>query len=343
MNMRHLGKAALAFATCVLCILVGCSSTSGSASSSQSEQPRRVVIGTMSTEDMLPGWVAMDKGYFKDAGVDVSIESFDSAPALSAAIVAGQVDMALTDVMRAVKLCESGYPVVAEWVTLGRSADEGRFGVLAPKDAPYANLQELAVYVNEHPVAEGSGIGVAANTVPEYVLDMLFAQNNIDPTSIPTVEVASIPERYGLVAAGKLIGAALPNSMLTFGEASGMKVIADDTEGDALSFSLMIAGEQFAQNHAPEIEAIAQAWDRAVADINADPQSFISYLVQFANINETAVQTYIVSTYPRALEGEQIARPDAANVMAQITWMSNKGYGGTDIVYRGETGVFEHQ
>ncbi len=72
--------------------------------------------------------------------------------------------MAMTDVMRAVKLTESGTPVVLEWITLGETATEGRFGVMAPADAPYSTLEELAAAAAAADAPEGFGVGVAANT-----------------------------------------------------------------------------------------------------------------------------------------------------------------------------------
>ena len=108
--------------------LAGCSGGNDAASNNAPADAGKVRIGTMPTEDSLPLWVAEADGLFVDQGVEVEITTFDSAPALSAAITAGQVDMAMTDVMRAVKLTESGTPVVLEWITLGETATEGRDG-----------------------------------------------------------------------------------------------------------------------------------------------------------------------------------------------------------------------
>ncbi len=286
-------------------------------------------------------WIAEQEGLFAEVGVDAEVVSFDSAQSLSAAITAGEVDMAMTDIMRAVKLCESGAPVVMEWVTLGDVADQGRFGVLAPADAPYSTLAEMAAYGASGDAPEGFGVGVAGNTVPEYVFDKLCEEVGLEPGAIPAVEVASLPERYGLVASGKLAGAALPASLLTLGEANGMKLIADDTQGGNLSQSVMVARAAFAEEHPEAVKAVAGAWGAAAILCNATPEAYRTLLVENANINEAVADEYPISTYPLATTADdEYLHPTDDMVAPVIAWMQEKGYGGEGVTYDAATGAF---
>ena len=294
----------------------------------------------MPTEDILPLWIAERDGLFAEAGVNAEVISFDSAQSLSAAITAGEVDMAMTDIMRAVKLCESGAPVVLEWVTLGETADQGRFGVLAPSDAPYNTLTEMAAYGASGDAPEGFGVGVGANTVPEYVFDMLCEEAGLEPGAIPAVEVASLPERYGLVASGNLGGAALPASLLTLGEASGLKLLADDTAGENLSQSVMVARAAFAEEHSAAVEAVAEAWNAAVALCAENPDAYRELLAEKANINPSIAEGYPISSYPMELHDGQMQRPALEMVEPVLQWMKQKGYGGEGVSYDAVTGAF---
>lgn len=307
--------------------LAGCSGGNDAASNNAPADAGKVRIGTMPTEDSLPLWVAEADGLFADQGVEVEITTFDSAPALSAAITAGQVDMAMTDVMRAVKLTESGTPVVLEWITLGETATEGRFGVMAPADAPYSTLEELAAAAAAADAPEGFGVGVAANTVPEYVFDALCDEAGLAEGAIPTQEVASLPERYSLMASGQLAAAALPGSLLALGEANGMKLLADDTAGANVSQSVMVAREAFEAEHHDAVVAVALAWNAAADAINADRDAYLELLAEKANLNESIADSYPVSTYPSAYEQGALKRPAAELVDPQIAWMAKKGYG----------------
>lgn len=323
--------------------LFGCSAEapSESASSAQDDGTAQttVRIGTMPTEDSLPLWVAEAEGLFAEQGVQAEVITFDSAPALSAAITAGQVDMAMTDVMRAVKLNESGTPMVLEWITLGETPAEGRFGVMAPADSPYDSLEDLAAAAASGDLPEGFGVGVAANTVPEYVLDALCAEAGVAEGAVPTQEVASLPERYSLMASGQLAAAALPGSLLALGEANGMKLLADDTTGANVSQSVMVAQASFATEHPDAVVAVALAWNAAADEINADPAAFLPMLAEKANLNETIAESYPMSTYPSAYEQGALKRPANSLVEPQISWMVKKGYGAAGTTYDEASGT----
>lgn len=345
--MAELKKRSFCAGAALLCIvfallmLSGCSSTASEEAADVPEVDAAVVrIGTMPTEDILPLWIAEDEGLFEEAGVQAEVITFDSAQTLSAALTAGEVDMAMTDIMRAVKLCESGAPVVAEWVTLGETADQGRFGVLAPAGAEYNSLSELAAWLETKKLGDASGVGVAANTVPEYVYEALCVEEGVDPAAIPVQEVPSLPERYGLVASGQLIAAALPNSLLEMGEANGLKVIADDVQGQNVSQSIMVARATFAEEHPESVAAVANAWNAAVALCNADPEAYRELLVQNANLNSAIAETYPISTYPVAIVEDVMERPTDDMVQPILEWMRQKEYGGEGVTYDSATGTF---
>ncbi len=298
------------------------------------QQAGSIRIGTMPTEDILPMWVAEEEGLFEDAGVNAEIVVFDSAQSLSAALTAGEVDIAMTDPMRAVKLCESGTDLSLQWITLGATAQQGRFGVLTSADSGITSLADLA--------SGTKGVGLAANTVPEYVFDKLCEQANIDPASIPVSEVASLPDRYGLVAAGQLDAAALPASMLALGQASGLVLLADDTAGENVSQSVMVVRDAYDTGEgAKTLDAVREVWDEAASQINANPENYRVILVEKANLNEKVADSYPISEYPmaRTAQGEP-AYPPAELIEPVLSWMSTKGYVTKNVSYDESNGSF---
>lgn len=324
--------AAVLMAAALAAGLAGCGS--GGQAPQQEAEGQTVRVGTMPTEDILPLWVAEQEGMVAEDGTTVEVVPFDSAQALSAAITSGDVDMAMTDIMRAAKLTESGVGMTLEWVTLGETAKEGRFGVLAPADAPYSTLAELAAYDQSADLDIPAGAGVGANTVPEYVFDKLCEAEGV---RIPAQEVASLPERYSLVASGQLLAAALPASLLALGEANGMKVIADDTRGENISQSVMAARTDWAAENAQAVQDVAQIWDAGARALAAEPDAFRSLLAEKANLNASIADTYPISTYPYALRDGELAHPSSDMVQPVLAWMEAKGYGG-NVAYDGATG-----
>lgn len=336
---RHITRRAFIGAS-VLAAAAGAGALSGCSGSSSGTKVR---IGTMPTEDILPMWVAESEGLFVQDGLDdVEIVVFESAQNLSAAITAGEVDLAMTDPMRAVKLTESGASVVMEWITLGADASQGRFGVLAGEDAEFDDLKGMSAYLATADFGVGhenaGSVAVASNTVPEYVFDKLCDAAGVE---FGTVEIPSLADRYSMVASGEVLAAALPGSLLALGEASGLKVVADDTKGDNLSQSVMVATASFAADNAAAVEAVAKVWDMAVDAINASPEDYRALLVEKANLNSAVADSYPISTYPHALDGDALAHPSAELIEPQIAWMKEKGYSDKDATYDETTGAIE--
>lgn len=85
-----------------------------------------------------PVVIANEKGYFKDAGIDVELLPFTSGPLVQQALAAGQLDMAYV-----------GTPPVYHWYSRGLKSqilakvNYGQAAVIARKDSPINSLQDL--------------------------------------------------------------------------------------------------------------------------------------------------------------------------------------------------------
>lgn len=285
-----------------------------------------VTIGTLATEDMLPYWVAGQEGLFEQAGIDADIVVFQSATELIAGISSGSVDLAMTDPMVTASLFASGTDVRMMWVTLGLAPEQGRFGIMVGPNSSITSIDQLA----------GVPVGVGSNTVLEYVMDELMADAGIPSDQIVVEELQKLPVRYQALMSGEVEAAALPGSLLALGEASGCRLVADDTTGGNLSQSVMIGTGDFADPSAniDLVDRLTGVWDDAVDMINADPEKYRSVLVENANLPEEIAGGYPVSEYPHA------ELPTSDMVDPVLEWMSDKGYLTVSLSYDGTTGRF---
>lgn len=320
--MKRVLSIVIALAVALACAfaLAGCGSSS---TSTDARADRQVVIGTLATEDILPMWVAEEEGLFKEAGVNARVEVFQSATELIAAVNAGDVDLAMTDPMVTASIYASGTDVQIEWVTLGATAEQGRFGIMTA-DLSITSLTDLA----------GVPIGVGSNTILEYVMDTLMARAGVSDDQIVKEELQKLPVRFQAVSSGQVAAAALPASLLALGEANGLHVVADDTTGDNISQSVMIARGNFVTGSSKELGQVKQAWDKAVEKINANPESYRSLLASKANLSDVIASTYKVSDYPTA------QLPTQEQVDNVLAWMVKKGYLSGSVAYDAATGTF---
>ena len=323
------GAAALGAAIGSAFALGGCSGQSGSSSAASSGKTSAAgagsfTVGTLATEDILPFWVAQQEGLFTDAGVDCQITVFQSATELIAGVSSGSVDMAMTDPMVAASLYASGTDVLLSWITLGATADQGRFGIMTPADSGITSLNQLA----------GVPIGVGSNTILEYVMDTLMDRAGVPADQVLVEELQKLPVRYQAMKSGQVKAAALPGSLLALGEAQGCVTIADDTKGDNISQSVMAVRRDYLEANGPVVDTLKGVWDAAVKLVNDDPEKYRETLVDNANLSDEVADTYPISTYP------QVQVPTAAMVDPILNWMLGKGYLDAKLTYNPADGSF---
>ena len=301
-------------------LLAGCSGGGGAASDS------KVKVGTLATEDLLPLWAAQSDGLFAGRNLDVEIVTFQSAIELTAGVASGEVDLAMTDIMVTAGMFASGTAVQMEWVTLGATADQGRFGIMVGPNSAVKSLTELA----------NVKIGVGTNTILEYVMDRLMEQAGVPADQVVIEELPKLPVRYQMMTTGEVPAAALPGTLLALGEANGCRLVADDTTGDNISQSVMVSRSAFVSNDAnrKKVEALKAVWNDAVAKVNANPEAYRSVLIENVNLSDQIANTYPISRYPEA------ALPTSAMVNPVLLWMEGKGYLSKPLTYNESTGEF---
>jgi NitT/TauT family transport system substrate-binding protein len=286
----------------------------------------KVAVGTMITEDFLPLWVAEQEGIFGQEDVTAELVTFQSAQELSTALTAGEIDMAMTDPMVAATLTQGGSEVTMEWVTLGETAEQGRFGIMASSESGVKSLADLA----------GKPIGVGSNTVLEYVMDKLMEQAGVPTDQVKKEEIKKIPVRYEMMTSNQVPAAVLPASLLYLGEQTGMVLVADDTVGSNLSQSVMVVRRDFmaTDEGARAVEKVKASWDEAARKINADPAAYRALLVEKASLPAPIAESYPVSSYPLA------QRPTSEMIDPILVWMLEKGYLEETLRYDEATGAF---
>ncbi len=301
-------------------LVAGCSANN----TSQSEKPTAqapvsaapIKIGTLATQDSLPLWVAEQNGYFAEAGLDnVEIVPFQSAMELQTAFTAGAIDAMMTDIIVAANLQASGAKVVLPTIMLGSTTEQGRFAIVAAPGQKFSSMTDL----------KGVPVGAASPTITEYVLDKLMEEAGVASADIKTEEVGKVPVRFQLLMSGKLKAASLPEPFVSLAQKQGAQIVpgGDDTKAkNNISQSVLAVSRTFSDSEsgAATVAGLLKAWDKAVADINAAPDSFRSTLVSKARLPEPLATDFAVSTYPTA------AAPTEAQVQTVLDWMKAKGY-----------------
>jgi NitT/TauT family transport system substrate-binding protein len=114
--------------------------------SNASAQPAlKAKVGVLRLSSSAPVFIAQDKGYFKDAGLDIELKFFDAAQPIAVAVTSGDVDFGVTaftaglynlagkgtlKVIGGMSREKAGYPLIGYFASNGAHAA----GLKTPKD-----------------------------------------------------------------------------------------------------------------------------------------------------------------------------------------------------------------
>lgn len=234
--------------------VAGCGGEKAAEKKPAAEKLPLLVIGVMPDVDSLPFIFARELGYFKAAGVEVKIEQFKSAMDRDAAIQAGAVDGAVSDMLAVAFFQEGG---VDAKIT---SFTDGSYKVIGAANESAKTMKELS----------GKDVAVSRNTIIEFITDSALAAEGLTGDDVSKKAIPKIPARLEMLAAGQLSGATLPEPIASMAVKNGGHVITD-SEKLGMNPGVMMFTRTALKEKRESIAAMYRAYDRAVKYLNETP------------------------------------------------------------------------
>jgi NitT/TauT family transport system substrate-binding protein len=182
------------------------------------------------------------------------------------------------------------------------------FRLLAAPGSSLASPQDLV----------GIEVGIAQNTVIEYITDRLLESAGLTPDQIAIQEVSAIPVRFELLINGEIPAATLPDPLASGAIAAGAVRIMDDTSVPELSQSILTFGIETLENKPEAVRRFLQAWEMAVEEINNNPDRYHDLLIQVGRVPESIQGTYQMPPFPAA------SVPTAEQLSDVVQWALDK-------------------
>lgn len=271
--------------------------------------PVTLKIGQLPIIDGLPFWVAEQKDYYKQQGVNVELIGFKSALERDAALASGQIDGALTDLVGATTVHAKDTKLQITSLALGATQQEGPIAIVASPQSGITKVEDL----------KGVEIGIGTNSVIHYVTEKLLLENGFKPDEIKVNNIAQIPVRFEALISGQIKAATLPDPLLSLAVAKGAKVIVSDVNAKKnYSHSVIIFTDKAVQEKGDGIKKFFHAYNAAVLDIKANPDSFKELLAQRANLPAEIKDSYKVTPFSVA------QAPVKGDVEAVVQWLLDK-------------------
>ena len=283
-----------------LVLLTGC----------KSREPKTLKIGVLPITDVVPMYVAQQEGYFADEGIEVELIPVTSGPERDSMIQAGGIDGQLNEILTTL-LTNAGNAENVRIVTTARRPfpDNPMFYVLSSPNSGITGPEQL----------KGVEVGIAKNTVIEYVTDRLLEKAGLSPDEIRFTNIPKIPVRLELLLNNQIMAGVLPDPLASLSQLQGAGVVVDDTSYPEVSLSLISFRVQVLKDRPGTVTAFLRAYDKAVEAINADPHKFQNILIETARVPEVLQDRYELPPFPER------ELPSESQVRDVVNWALEKG------------------
>ncbi len=271
-------------------------------------EPSTLRIAVLPILDTLPMYVAEQNGYFEAEGLQVELAPVKSPRERDALIQAGEADGMLTD-LHGVGVLNKETPQVKVVAKARKAYDDSPiFRLLAAPGSEIESPADLA----------GVKIGVSQNTVIEYITDRMLEGSGLTADQIAVEEITAIPVRFEQLMNGQVQAATLPDPLASGAMAAGAKLIVDDSQFTSYSQSILAFRVASIEEKRDAIVGFLNAWNKAVADLNTEPEAYSDLLIEKGRVPESIQGNYQMPPYP---EGEITSEDQWADV---VDWLLEK-------------------
>ena len=146
--------------------------------------PATIRVGTVPIDTGMEVHFAEDMGFFERAGLDATIQDIGNGAQITAAVVAGSVDIGFSNLISVVQAYERGIAVVVLFPAAMYLATQPNGGLMVAKDSPIRTARDLA----------GKTIGISTLGNMTQLAPMVWIdEHGGDSKSVHWLEIPSFP------------------------------------------------------------------------------------------------------------------------------------------------------
>ncbi|MBW0003805.1 MAG: ABC transporter substrate-binding protein [Hyphomicrobiales bacterium] len=203
-----------------------------------------------------PLYVARDKGFFKNHGVDVELIVMEDPKDRFPAMLANKIDMIASTVDTGILYLKK--PDQFKYVVAIDDSNGGD-GIVALKDV--TSIGGL----------KGKSVAVSEGSVSEFYLNVLLGKAGLKESDLKTVNMAA-PEAGAAFVAKKVDAAVTWEPWLSRGKQTDFgHLLVDSSSTPGLITDIITTTSDYVDKHPKETKAVVDAWNEAVAYVRAHP------------------------------------------------------------------------
>jgi NitT/TauT family transport system substrate-binding protein len=303
MKHNRAGRLALmvvsAFSLAVLTVACG-SSGSSSSGGSASAQTTSIVVGALPVVDTAGLQVALKEGFFKQAGLNVTVKSVTQSTVAIPDLLHGSIDVIGGGNYVSFFEAEAHGTFSVEILAPAIDCAADTYGVVAMPSSGITTPADLA----------GKTIAVnLTQNVQTLTTSAVLAADGVSASSLHYVQIP-FPDMAAALQANRVDAISAVEPFLSAALAAGGKLVTSTCTGSAADFPLSgyETTKTWAQQHAAAARAFQQALEKGNTFADAHPSVVRALLPTYTSITAKAAASMPLGSYPAALTAAPMQR-----------------------------------
>ncbi|HMN86931.1 MAG TPA: ABC transporter substrate-binding protein [Bauldia sp.] len=212
-----------------------------------------------------PLYIARDKGYFKEEGIEFEDINIGDLKLRFAAAAAGEIDIILTTIDAMVLYLKEGDEYL---IITGADTSAGGDGIVSTKEI--GSITDL----------KGKKVAFNEGSTSQFLLDVLLTENGMSEADIVPVNMDPGDAGAALIA-GQVDAAVTWEPWLTKAKNSeNGKILFDTTNRQDFITDFVIVRKEFLAEHPDDVAGFVKAWYKAVDFYKANEKEAIDIMAQ---------------------------------------------------------------
>jgi NitT/TauT family transport system substrate-binding protein len=278
----------------------GAQATGSPAAGTSSAAGTSIVVGSLPVLDTAGLQVAIKEGYFKQAGLNVTVKTVTQSTAAIPDLLHGSIDVIGGGNYVSFLEAQAHGTFPVEFIAPAVDCTANSYGVVAMPSSGITKASDLA----------GKTIAVnLTQNIQTLTTNAVLQASGVNAGSVHYVQIP-FPDMVSALQAGRVNAISAVEPFLSAALAAGGKIVTSTCTGPTADFPLSgyITTQTWAQQHTAAARAFQQALEKGNAYASAHPDVVRSVLPSYTTMTAKAAATVPLGTYPSTLTAAPLQR-----------------------------------
>lgn len=290
----------------------------------------KITIGALRFTSHSPTFIATEKGYFKDEGLDVELKFFQAAQPIAVAIASRDIDFGVTALTGAFyNLADKGALKVIGGLYTEDPKHNG-MAIMASNKAHAAGVTSPAAIKGRSWAMTQQGSSF------HYVIGLIGAKHGFGLADVKVKPLQKVGSMIGAVKSGQVDAMSMvPHVAIPLEKAGAAKIIGWIRDLGSYQVTTIFTSTNNLENHRDKVERFMRAYRKGIADYRAvmlnqkkDPAATEAMV--------DIIHKYVYTSRPREKAAPSIkagavfmtedAALDVADLSRQLAWFQGQGF-----------------